>query len=225
MTEEKRRHKRMRVDIPITINRSLKARVVNLSDSGFFVETLKPMEIGAALVIQFDEVDRKMMFGAIVRQSNRKKRGAYGFGAELGSLTPDHKAFMRALIESIMKIKSENPEPVILMIDKNATSRFTYGEVIREEGYVVITRETFKDISVVFGQYMPVAIVCDYTEDTFEAVKSIREINEKVPIVILSRVSHIPIEKFAGLDVKHCPKYIMPPEKFFNEVLLKLLPR
>ncbi len=225
MTEEKRRHRRIQVDVPVTINRSLKARVVDLSQSGVFIETLAPMETGAALVIQFDEGDRKMLFGAIVRQSTRKKGRVYGFGAELGSLTPDHKEFVRALIETITKTKSANEAPVILMIDEDATSRFTYGKVMHEGGYDVITRDTFNDMSVVFSQYNPVAVVFDYTEDTFDAVKAIRENDKKVPIVILSRLPHIPLEKFAGLDVKHCPKYVMSPEKLFNEVLSKFLPQ
>jgi hypothetical protein len=211
--------------VPITINRSLKARVVDLSESGVFVETTEPMGIGTALVIQFDEGDREMLFGAVVRQSNRKKRRVYGLSAEFGSLTSDHKEFVRALIETISEIKSGNEAPVILMIDGDATSRDTYGKVMREEGYNVITKETSRDISVVFGQYNPVVVMFDYAEDTVGAVKSIRESNKKVPILILSRLPHVPIEKFVGLDVKHCPKYRMPPEKFLIEVLCKILPR
>jgi len=225
MTVEKRRHKRMQVSLPITINRSLKAHVVDLSESGVFVETTEPMGTGAALVIQFDEDDREMRFGAIVRQSNRKKGRVYGFGAEFWSMTPDHKEFVRALIETITKIKSDTGAPVILMIDRDATSRDTYGKVMSEEGYDVIERNTFGDISDVFNQVKPVAVVFDYTEDTVGAVKSIRKINKTVPIVILSRLSRVPIEKFLGLDVKHCPKYMMPPKKFLNEILHKILPR
>jgi hypothetical protein len=225
MAEEKRRHRRMQVSLPITINRSLKAHVIDLSESGVFVEATEPMGIGAALVIQFDEGDREMLFGAVVRQSNKKKGRVYGFSAEFGILTPDHKEFVRALIETITKTKSDTGAPVILMIDGDATSRDTYGKVMHEEGYDVITRETFKDISVVVGQCNPVAVMFDYTEDTVAAVKSIREKKKKVPIVILSRLPHLPIEKFVGLDVKHCPKYRMPPEKFLKEVLRNLLPR
>jgi hypothetical protein len=225
MTEEKRRHRRLQVSLPITINRSLKAHVIDLSESGVFVEATEPMGIGAALVIQFDEGDREMLFGAIVRQANKKKGRVYGFSAEFGSLTPDRKEFVRALIETITKMESDTGAPVILMIDGDATSRDTYAKVMREEGYDVITRETFKDISVVVGQCNPVAVMFDYTEDTVAAVKSIREKKKKVPIVILSRLPHLPIEKFVGLDVKHCPKYRMPPEKFLKEVLRNLLPR
>jgi len=225
MTEEKRRHKRVQVNVPVTINRSLKARVVDLCESGVFIETPGLMEKGAALVIQFDEDVRKMLFGAIVRQSNRKKGRVYGFGAELGSLTPDHKEFVRTLIETVTTTKTENGAPIILMIDRDSTARFTYGKVMHEGGYDVITREAFSDILVVFGQYSPVALVLDYTEDTLGAVKSIRETNKKVPIVILSRLPHVPLEKFAGLNVKHCPKYIMTPEQFLNELIRKLLPQ
>jgi len=225
MTEEKRRHRRLQVRLPITINRSLKAHVIDLSESGVFIEATEPMGIGAALVIQFDEGDREMLFGAIVRQSNKKKGRVYGFSAEFGSLTPERKEFVRALIESITNIESGKGTPVILMIDGDATSRDTYGKVMRKEGYDVITKETFKDISVVFGQCKPVAVMFDYTEDTVGAVKSIRENNKKVPIVILSRLSYLPIEKFVGLDVKHCPKYMMHPKEFLKEVLHKILPR
>jgi hypothetical protein len=199
--------------------------VIDLSESGVFIEATEPMGIGAALVIQFDEGNREMLFGAVVRQSNKKKGRVYGFSAEFGILTPDHKEFVHALIETIAKIKSDTEAPVILMIDGDATSRDTYGKVMREEGYDVITRETFKDISVVFGQCNPVAVMFDYTEDTVGAVKSIRENNKKVPIVILSRLSYLPIEKFVGLDVKHCPKYMMHPKEFLKEVLHKILPR
>lgn len=225
MAEEKRRHRRVQVNVPVTINRSVKARVADLSESGVFIETPVPMEEGAALVIQFDEGDGKMLFGAIVRQSSRKKGSAYGFGAELGSLTPDHKSFVRAIIEAVTKYKSRTEAPVILLIDEDATTRFIYGKVLREGGFNVITRETFSDISVVFSHYHPVAVVLDYTDDTIGAVKSIRKSDGKIPIIILSRLPHVPIERFEGLDVKHFPKYRMTPVKFMNDVLRKILPR
>ena len=215
----------MQVSVPITINRSLKACVADLSESGVFVEATEPMGKGAALVIQFDEHNRKMLFGAIVRQSNRKKGRVYGFAAEFGNQTSDHKEFVRALIETITKTKSDTGAPVILMIDGDATSHEIYGKVMCEEGYDVITSKSFRDISVVFGQYNPVAVVFDYTEDTIGAVKSIRKSNGKVPIVILSSIPHVLIQKFIGLDVKHCPKYMMHPKQVLKEVLRKILPR
>jgi len=225
LVEEKRRHRRVQLNVPVTINRSVTARVVDLSESGVFVETSEPIEKGAALVIQFKEGAVRMVFGAIVRQSNRKKGGVYGFGAELGSLTPDHKEFVSAIIENVVKGNPRSEAPVILLIDGDVTSRFIYGKVLREGGCDVITRETFSDISVVFSHYNPAVVVLDYTEDAIGAVKSIRKSGAKIPIIILSRLPHVPMEKFEGLDVKHFPKYKMTPAKFFNDVLRKMLPR
>jgi len=225
VTVEKRRHRRIQVSIPITINRSLKARVVDISESGVFVEATEPIGTSTALVIQFDEGDSEMLFGAIVRHANKKKGRVYGFSAEFGSLTSDHKELVHALIETINIIKSDTGAPIIIMIDGDATTRDTYGKVMRDEGYDVITRETVRDISVVFGQCDPVGMMIDYTEDTIEAVKAIRGKNKKVPIVIISRLPQMPIEKFVGLDVNYCPKYLMPPEKFLKAVLRRFMPR
>jgi hypothetical protein len=223
MTREKRRHKRVQVNVPVIINRSIKARVVDLSESGVFVETVSPMEKDSALVIQFVDGDAKMLYGAIVRQSTIRKGSFYGFGAELRSLTPDHKEFVRTLIETGIKIESENRAPVILLVDGDETSRVIYGKVINKGGYYVITRDTFSDILAVFDHYKPVTVVVDYTDDTIRAVKSIRERDSKVPIVILSRLPHVPMEQLEGLDVQLCPKYTMPPTKFVTEVLHRRL--
>ncbi|HMK57255.1 MAG TPA: PilZ domain-containing protein [Dissulfurispiraceae bacterium] len=224
MADEKRRHKRVRVSVPVTINRAVRGKVVDLSESGVFIETVAPMEKGAALVIQFDNSERKMLFGAVVRQSTRKKGRSFGFGAELGNLTPDHRSFLRALIDAV----SYEPAvdlPIILLIDEDMTSRFIFTKVIREGGYNVITREDFSDLLVVFEHHNPAAVVMDYTDETLRAAKSIRGIDEKIPIIILSKLPHIPIEKFIDLDIKHYPKYKVTPLKFVNDVLRKIVPR
>ncbi|HMK60457.1 MAG TPA: PilZ domain-containing protein [Dissulfurispiraceae bacterium] len=223
MAEEKRRHKRVQVSVPVTINRSIRGQVVDLSESGVFIESMAPMEKGAALVIQFDNSEKKMLFGAVVRQSTRKKGRSYGFGAELGSLTPDHKSFLRALIDAFSYAVSDEL-PIILLIDGDMTSRFIFAKVIREGGYNIITRETFSDIDVIFEHHNPAAVVLDYTEQTLNAVKMIRGIDDIIPIVILSKLPHIPMEQFMSLNVKHCPKYNITPLKFVSDILRKLVP-
>ena len=91
--QERRKHRRLRVDI------SIEARIVDICESGILVETSLMLKKGTFITVTIDG----LQFTAIVRHETGGSKGDFrGFGAEFQMLTAEHN-------DKIRKIMTRNP--------------------------------------------------------------------------------------------------------------------
>jgi len=89
--QERRKHRRLRVDI------SIEARIVDICESGILVETSLMLKKGTFITVTIDG----LQFTAIVRHETGGSKGDFrGFGAEFQMLTAEHNDKIRKNYDS-----------------------------------------------------------------------------------------------------------------------------
>jgi CheY-like chemotaxis protein len=213
--QERRRHRRQRVDI------SIEARIIDISESGILVETNLMPKKGTLVTVTIDG----LQFGAIVRHEIAgRKSNSRGFGAEFQMLTVEHNEKIRKVMTRIPKkkedrrIRSKETPSSIILVDGDSMSRMIYGNRLGKGGFNVIAVPSFHNIHEMLQQGGIAAVVCDYTSDTIKEIELIRKNHAELAICVLSLRGDASLEQLKKLRVTYKSKALINPEKFFQYI-------
>ena len=211
--QERRKHRRLRVDI------SIEARIIDICESGILVETTLMLKKGTFMTVTIDG----LQFTAIVRHETGGAKGALrGFGAEFQMLTVEHTEKIRKIMTRSPEGKKEGttttkgPLSTIILVDGDTISQMMYRNRLEKGDFHVIVKSSFNNVEEMLLQGNVAAVVCEYTSDTLKTIEVLRKIHADLVICVLSLRGDVPLEQLEKLGVTYRSKALNGPEKFFN---------
>jgi len=211
--QERRKHRRLRVDI------SIEARIVDICESGILVETSLMLKKGTFITVTIDG----LQFTAIVRHETGGSKGDFrGFGAEFQMLTAEHNDKIRKIMTRNPVGKGEGttatkgPLSTIILVDDDPISRMMYRNRMEKGGFHVIAVSSFNNVEEMLLQGNVAAVVCDYASDTLKTIELLRKRHADLIICVLTLRGDVPLEQLQKLGVTYRSKALNSPEKFFN---------
>lgn len=210
MSKERRRHLRIVVEIDVEvsvqINKKDIGKVVDLSESGLFVETGMHVEMNNFVVIKLS--GETIMFGATVRRVTGK-----GFGAEFGCMTDSHRDAISNfhLKSGKADVASTEPLPTIMLIGDHGAYP-SLGSELKAAGYAVLEVRNVDKVFSSLARFDVVGVVSEYvvggrnTLSTLEAIKGIKK-QPQFPVILYSGRYDVPQQMIEELGIPCFFKY------------------
>lgn len=218
---EKRRHKRVILKRPVTINNSLSLMGLDLSEGGIYVHTGRSFPVGLTLDLQLPLDKGVVKTKAVVRHAQ------YGIGMGLMfiDLSSENLSVIRDFIEKSTVKNADVTRNKVLIVDDDAGSRRMNKSKLILDGFTVLeAADGIEAIAVVEKEVISL-VVLDLNMDRLDGFKVLSVIRQKpsmgnIPVLVFSAstgAQEVDRAMIAGAT-EFLPRMTTTPAKLSNRV-------